>query len=135
MNSALVALGIVVYLVLLGSLYVTWPARGSTDHLCLRRIVAAIAVFLIGPIGVVFALEAYAFLTMVLRALWTDVFRRPDFLGDTGDVTICRTERPGDFWNQVTFYGVIGAILGSIALVINLPLVTYFWRAFRRPRT
>ena len=132
MTSELVPVGIVVYLVLLGSLYITWPAPRSTDHLYLRRVVAVIAMLLIGPIGLVFAFAAFADLKMVVPALWTGVFRRPDFLEGTGDVIICRTERPGDFWNQVTFYAVIGAVLGSLALVINLPLVTYIWRAFRR---
>src|SRR5262245_48254483 len=123
MTSGLVAIGIIAYLALLGSLYITWPAPRSTDHLYLRRVVAAIAILLIGPIGLVFAFGAFAQLIRVLDALWTGVFQRPDFREDTGDVIIWRTERPGDFWNQVTFYAVIGAALGSLALVINLPLV------------
>ena len=103
MTSELVPVGIVVYLVLLGSLYITWPAPQSTDHLYLRRVVPVIAMLLIGPIGLVFAFAAFADLKVVVPALWTGVFRPPDFLEGTGDVIICRTERPGDFWNQVNF--------------------------------
>jgi hypothetical protein len=70
---------------------------------------------------------------MVLKALWTGAFERPDFREDTGDVTILRSEQPGDFWNNVTFYAVMALLLLSFSLAFFYPLATYLRRAFRTP--
>jgi len=94
--------------------------------------VAITAMLLFGPAGLIFAWSAFGPLGMVLKALRTGAFERPDFLGDTGDVTILRSEQPGDFWNSVTFYAVIALLLFSFSLAFFCPLVTYLRRVFRK---
>jgi hypothetical protein len=38
---------------------------------------------------------------MVLKGVWTGVFEQPNFIDDTGNATIWRSEQPGDFWLAV----------------------------------
>jgi len=130
-----VSLAILACLILLLWIATGWPegdVPAKTYYLYLHRVVAVMAMLLIGPVGLIFALSAFGPLAMVLKALWTGVFERPDFLGDTGDVTILRSEQPGDFWNNVTFYAVIALLLLSFSLGFFYPLVTYLRRVLRK---
>jgi small-conductance mechanosensitive channel len=131
-----VSLAIVAYLILLLWIATGWPegdVPARTYYLYLHRVVSIIALFLFGPVGLIFAWYAFGPLAMVLKALWTGVFERPDFLGDTGDVTILRSEQPGNFWDNVTFYAVIAVLLLSFSLAFFYPLVTYLRRVLRKP--
>jgi hypothetical protein len=131
-----VSLAIVAYLILLLWIATGWPEGGvpaRTYYLYLHRVVSIIALFLFGPVGLIFAWCAFGPLAMVVKALCTGVFERPDFLGDTGDVTILRSEQPGNFWDNVTFYAVIAVLLLSFSLAFFYPLVTYLRRVLRKP--
>jgi small-conductance mechanosensitive channel len=99
----------------------------------LRRIVALIAMLLIGPIGVLFAMGALGSLLTVLKAVWTGVLERPDFREETGDVRILRTATPEWFWDNVTFYTFVFVVLALIAVAIIWPLTRCLGRCFRKP--
>lgn len=136
MTTGLVSFSIVAYVILLLWIATGWPAGGvfrRPAYLYLHRVVAIAAMLLFGPVGLIFAWGAFGSLTMVLKALWTGVLKRPDFREATGDVVILLSERPGDFWIQVRFYTVIALVLGSIALAIILPFAIYLGQALRKP--
>ena len=99
----------------------------------LRRIGALITMLLIGPIGLLFAVGALGSLGMVLKAVSTGVFERPDFREETGDVRISRTATPEWFWDNVTFYTFVSVVLASIAAAIIWLLTMYLGRRFRKP--
>ncbi len=136
MTTTIVALAIVVYLILCLWIGIGWPAGDAprrTYHLYLHRSVAVIAMLVFAPIGLFFVWGVFSSLRMVLKEVWTGVIERPNFMDDTGDVTIWRSEQPGDFWIAVRLYTVVAVVLGSIALSIFLPLSTYLRRSFRKP--
>ena len=97
----------------------------------LRRFMAVIAMLLIGSIGLFFAMKALSFSGMVLSAVWTGVFQRPDFREDTGDVRILRASDPDWFWGNVEFYTFVSVVFLLIAVPIILPLVIYIKHCFR----
>jgi hypothetical protein len=131
MTTTIVALAIVVYLILCLWIGAGWPAGDAPRrpyHLNLHRSVAVIAMLVFGPFGLFFFWGAFSSLRMVLKGVWTGVFEQPNFIDDTGNATIWRSEQPGDFWLAVRLYTVVAVVLGSIALSIFLPLSTYIRR-------
>jgi hypothetical protein len=71
---------------------------------------------------------------MVLSALWTGVFERPDFRENTGDVRIFRATDADWFWSNVEFYALASVVFCLIAVAIILPLAIYLKRSLARFR-
>jgi hypothetical protein len=97
----------------------------------MRRLLAVIAILIVGSIGLLLALLALGFLIDVLSALWTGVFERPDYRENTGDVRIVRATDPDWYWSNVQFYTGVSFLLGSTAMPI-LWLLTLGIREFFR---
>jgi hypothetical protein len=98
-----------------------------------RRILTVIAMLLTGSIGLFIAMAALGCLGMVLNALWTGVFERPDFRENMGDVRILRATDPEWFWSNVAFYTYISVELGVMGGAITLPLAVCLKLRFRNP--
>jgi hypothetical protein len=97
----------------------------------LRRLVAIVVILFIGPIGLLFTGGALGFSKMVLWALWSGVFERPDFRENTGDVSIWKSSAPDVFWANVVFYSIVSLVCFQFAVATLWPLVIYVRRAFR----
>jgi hypothetical protein len=69
---------------------------------------------------------------MVLPALWTGVFERPDFREETGGVRIVRATDPDWFWGNVEFYSFLAIVFCVIATLFLLPLAIRIAAVFRR---
>jgi ABC-type sugar transport system permease subunit len=91
----------------------------------LRWFGVILAILLLGPIGVFFAIQALYFSKMVSSALWYGILERPDFREGTGDVRIVKITDPDWFWSNVEFYTLVSIISVSIAVAVLLPLAIY----------
>ena len=86
------------------------------------RSISWVVVLVIALPGLLSALVTLFFLRMVLPALWTGVFERPDFRDGTDDVRIVRATDPDWYWGNVEFYSVLAAVSCAIAAGLLLPL-------------
>jgi hypothetical protein len=98
----------------------------------IRRFSIWTAALLIGLPGLYLALGAFYFSRIVLLAVWTGVFERPDFREATGGVTIFRVTNPDWFWGNVEFYSFLSVGLWVIAVVLILPFTIRIASGFRR---
>jgi hypothetical protein len=100
----------------------------------MRRLLAVIAILIVGSIGLLLALLALGFLIDVLSALWTGVFERPDYRENTGDVRIVRATDPDWYWSNVQVYACLSFVLGSTAVPILWLLTLGIRECFRKSK-
>jgi hypothetical protein len=100
----------------------------------LRRFIAVIVMLPIGALGFIFVTQALYFSGMVLSAVVTGVFERPDFREATGDVRILQTADPDWFSGNVKFYTIVSVGLWLIAAFLVWVLLISVRHGFRTPR-
>jgi hypothetical protein len=99
-----------------------------------RKLIVWTVAFLVALPGFYLALGALYFSRMVVSAIWTGVFQRPDFREATEDVVIFKIAEPGLFWGNVEFYSIISFVLWMVTLTLLFPLAIKIVGAFRHSK-